>query len=509
MTRSHYAYTRRWLENRFARTDANGVFIGHMPIYGHAAGPAEPLRLPRLARALQILRVLDRTGFATFLDVGCAEGYLAWIVRERFGVAVQGCDLSVEACRRAKELFDVDAVACDAERLPFRDGAFDVVSCSEMIEHVEHPVAVLLELRRVAKRALVLTTEETSTDRAAIDVWLGKRCGYPHGERNRFHPDDLRAVLGEPLELWPQWLGARPAEPMSDAEAREWLLAATPDTPGTDGTGTVAVRWLDRAAQHSPATPKAELCDAVLAARVSPRRHTPIGHHAPAPALLQHLVCPLTHGRLAVEGERLVAPDGRAYPIAAGGIPMLHTRMLAPVPPPPIERIDDRERRTAVGELHARLALPDTTGRTDWRFDRPADRAGWRLGTQLVARSGDGLGWSLRATAGDPDLVGPTMPFATAEVAAFEIEMRLHNPSFAADAGVGQLFWICDDDVGFREAASVVFPVANDGRVHSYRVDPRTGTGWPADGDLVCVRLDPVDGPCELDLVAFRIVLEA
>lgn len=46
--------------------------------------------------------------------------------------------------------FDRPLVVGDAQRLPFRSGAFDYVICSELINHVERPEEVLQELMRVA-----------------------------------------------------------------------------------------------------------------------------------------------------------------------------------------------------------------------------------------------------------------------------------------------------------------------------------------------------------------------
>jgi SAM-dependent methyltransferase len=40
-------------------------------------------------------------------------------------------------------------VQTDANRLPFQDGVFDVVICSELLEHVYEPAAVLREVHRV------------------------------------------------------------------------------------------------------------------------------------------------------------------------------------------------------------------------------------------------------------------------------------------------------------------------------------------------------------------------
>ena len=42
-----------------------------------------------------------------------------------------------------------------------------------------------------------------------------------------------------------------------------------------------------------------------------------------------------------------------------------------------------------------------------------------------------------------------------------------------------------------------------------YVVDPRDGAGWPEAADLVCVRLDPVNGPCAVDVLRFAVRLRA
>jgi SAM-dependent methyltransferase len=53
----------------------------------------------------------------------------------------------------------VDVVA-DAHNLPFRDGEFDTILCSEVLEHLHTPATAIGEMRRVLKQngTLILTT---------------------------------------------------------------------------------------------------------------------------------------------------------------------------------------------------------------------------------------------------------------------------------------------------------------------------------------------------------------
>lgn len=88
------------------------------------------------------------------LDVGCGTGFATGGLLERTE-AVHGLDQSVHQLEQAwAKLGKHDPVSFylgDAERLPFRDGAFDVVWSSGSIEYWPEPVETLRELRRVGR----------------------------------------------------------------------------------------------------------------------------------------------------------------------------------------------------------------------------------------------------------------------------------------------------------------------------------------------------------------------
>ena len=98
-----------------------------------------------------VLENLDR-GSKTLLDVGCGGGDFLKRARAA-GYAVHGCDLLTHP-----PLPDCPYTPGSAEALPFRDGEFDIVTCHHTIEHVRDLPETLRELKRVAKRQLVITT---------------------------------------------------------------------------------------------------------------------------------------------------------------------------------------------------------------------------------------------------------------------------------------------------------------------------------------------------------------
>lgn len=102
-----------------------------------------------------------------FLDVGCGTGEYLGLAGSRSAEST-GLDLSYTYCRRA--LSDQDpshVVQASASGLPFADRAFDVVLCSEVIEHVPaaNAASIVDELYRVAGRAVIVTTPNV---RAAV-----------------------------------------------------------------------------------------------------------------------------------------------------------------------------------------------------------------------------------------------------------------------------------------------------------------------------------------------------
>ena len=87
------------------------------------------------------------------LDLGCGEGYGSSMLAQKAS-SVVGVDISEEAVAHASGKYALDNLefrAMPAERLSFPDGAFDVLVCFEVIEHVRDHMAVITETRRVLK----------------------------------------------------------------------------------------------------------------------------------------------------------------------------------------------------------------------------------------------------------------------------------------------------------------------------------------------------------------------
>jgi ubiquinone/menaquinone biosynthesis C-methylase UbiE len=100
---------------------------------------------------------------AKILDIGCGSGRHTAAAYELFRTTVIGVDLSLADLAKARErlLYHDRLGACgggswwlaaaEATCLPFADGTFDVVICSEVLEHIAADAQAVKEIVRVLK----------------------------------------------------------------------------------------------------------------------------------------------------------------------------------------------------------------------------------------------------------------------------------------------------------------------------------------------------------------------
>jgi ubiquinone/menaquinone biosynthesis C-methylase UbiE len=96
------------------------------------------------------LRDLPRT--APVLEVGCGDGSFTTDLAERFS-SVTGIDISAgQVAENTERLPNITFLQHDvSERFPFADGTFEVVWCSEVLEHLFDTAFALREMHRILK----------------------------------------------------------------------------------------------------------------------------------------------------------------------------------------------------------------------------------------------------------------------------------------------------------------------------------------------------------------------
>lgn len=179
----HYTRTvKEWLDNRFRKADQDGIYFAHQPIYGFRKGHCDSHTVIRYIRTHNIITALSHLNLASFLDIGAGEGFHAHLVQKLFQAKVKACDLSEEACARAQELFSLDAAWVDIHALSFKENEFDIVLCSETLEHVSDIEKAVTELLRVAAKAVIITVPHESRKKIERNI----RENIPHAHIRTF-----------------------------------------------------------------------------------------------------------------------------------------------------------------------------------------------------------------------------------------------------------------------------------------------------------------------------------
>ena len=155
--RDHRAFT-EWNEEMVRRYDIERYYERSHPIVRWI----ERKRIDAL-RSFACARPGERV-----LEVGCGAGH---VLQEFADTARTGLDLSTTMLERARRRLgeSVRLLRGSAEQLPFANASYDVVLCTEVLEHTQHPEQVISELMRVAApgaRVVVSIPNEANIDRA-------------------------------------------------------------------------------------------------------------------------------------------------------------------------------------------------------------------------------------------------------------------------------------------------------------------------------------------------------
>lgn len=169
------------------------------------------------------------------LDAGCGLGYGSRLLRHAGASEVIGVDIAesvVEAAGADVEpglRFEVG----DVSGLDYEDGAFDLVVCLEVIEHVHDQRRVIGELVRVLAPDGILVV--SSPNRA---VYVP---GNPH-HVHEYLPDELHAALAESLEFVDLW------------RQHNWICSAVLDDESFEAQDLARVReiWVEKVAGEVP-----------------------------------------------------------------------------------------------------------------------------------------------------------------------------------------------------------------------------------------------------------------
>lgn len=506
-----YTYeTSCWLDVRFDPQSFAAFgqdYDPYQPVHGIADdrwGPDQFLMVSRYARLLAHLSHLE---FSSFLDVGGAEGFVAWLVQDVFGAEATSVDLSIQAGLRASQFFDVPSAAVDAARLPFADDSFDVVFLSEVLEHLAHPVRTLAELQRVARVAVIVTTEAYARTEEERQEELDARDLQPHMDRSIFCASDFPKIFpGMELAVLNQASRMPSPIPSRAADVQAAIAELLDDGDlawPSHGIFVVAHRG---ALRDVPADEHRRWMQPLFE-RLAPRRRemTPRSGRTVPRSLLARLRCPVGRTPLSDTGEGLES-EGRTY-MVVDGVPSLVTPEGTPFP-------EDLPTRLAA-VFEGTGADIDELVRLDelLRFDLPPAVTGseitaghesaWEAGPGVVLEPLDGGGLRVTSAGDDPQLYSPRLARPMAEVGGFRLRLRVVEGT--GDEEQLQVYWWSLRRPLWHELCACTFTVPADGEVHELTFEgPRSLDDIPGD-EMLRVRIDPSHHRSVVEILSFEV----
>jgi ubiquinone/menaquinone biosynthesis C-methylase UbiE len=129
-------------------------------------------------RKVQIINSYLSKEVKKLLDVGCADGYFLNRIRPALSskTIINGVDVSEKLIKAARQKYpEIHFFTADAHKLPFKEQSFDLVICTETLEHVVEPEIVLAEMKRVVTDKGKILLELDSDSRLfnfIFDFWV-------------------------------------------------------------------------------------------------------------------------------------------------------------------------------------------------------------------------------------------------------------------------------------------------------------------------------------------------
>ncbi|RJS84435.1 class I SAM-dependent methyltransferase [Candidatus Bathyarchaeota archaeon] len=134
------------------------------------------------------------------LDIGCSFGYITSLLKQA-RYETYGLDISKYALREAiRRNADVFFLRHDVQRsLPFVGRTFDLITCFDVLEHLDDPLKTLKSMYRACKGIIICTTPHRLLDKPIRRLVKD----YDDTHKNLRTPGEWRRIFIEEMGLSP------------------------------------------------------------------------------------------------------------------------------------------------------------------------------------------------------------------------------------------------------------------------------------------------------------------
>jgi len=143
-------------------------------------------------RCLAAWSVFPRQKIDSLLDVECGDGYFCHWIKQNSNIdKVMGIDISEARLERARSRYpEIKYIKGSFPNLPADNNSFDLVSCIEVLEHMEDPLEALKELARITRKYVLITVP----DRQVIKYNICPHCLKKFPADGHLHSFDVPKI---------------------------------------------------------------------------------------------------------------------------------------------------------------------------------------------------------------------------------------------------------------------------------------------------------------------------
>jgi hypothetical protein len=153
--------------------DYNDIVSKWNDVHKYSPAPRHRRRI-----MMKMIRELD---FADCLDIGCAQPFLLQEILREKKARIAGCDISENVILSNRRLFpQADFFVMDISKPRQHDKQYDLVTCSEVLEHVEDWRTAVRNISSLCRTWLIITVPSGRV--YPIDKHVGHIRHYQGGE---------------------------------------------------------------------------------------------------------------------------------------------------------------------------------------------------------------------------------------------------------------------------------------------------------------------------------------
>ena len=129
------------------------------------------------------------------LDIGCSSGYLLKLAKNN-NFETYGVELNPNAVKYGNDNHGLNILNKDLKAANFESNYFDIIVCSQLMEHIVNPENLLSEINRVLKSDGILIIDSPNYAGLMVKFWGKKWGGYqPQWHIWQFTPKSISALL--------------------------------------------------------------------------------------------------------------------------------------------------------------------------------------------------------------------------------------------------------------------------------------------------------------------------